>query len=169
LILFAAYAALIWFAALRFRRRWQGFVIVVTGGLLTWFVMKALEAIGVGGGGFSLLLMGETAIIVAVGLFICVLPRKPDFAHCHFCEYDFRGLDSQDGRFVCPECGNPPDGWASVRKRRAAAFAAMPATIAPLNGVNVAMAVRAEAAALAERTDGGTDGQAAGAPEARPH
>ena len=145
MVLFAVYAAIIWYIAMRNRRRWQGFVIVLVGGMLTWFLMKSVGYLGLGEGGFSLLMMFETGIIWGVGFFICVLPRALTFPHCDYCKYDFRGLESTDPLFVCPECGNPADGWAAVRKRRAAAFAAMGRNIAPLNGKDVSARVRSDA------------------------
>lgn len=116
-ILFAVYAVVVWFFALRYRRRWPAFVMVPVAALAVFWLNAALTRVGLAAGGFNLLLLGEAAIVLIGGLFIAFLPRPPAHPHCHYCHYDLRGHDDfNTATFVCPECGHPADGYASLRR-----------------------------------------------------
>ncbi|MGQ0628769.1 MAG: hypothetical protein ACT4PL_11800 [Phycisphaerales bacterium] len=125
MILFAVYAVFVWYLAMRYRRRWLGFAIVLVGAALCLLLAKALMKFDTFlGGGPRLvqhLIWGESALVLVVGLFVASLPRPPSGRHCAYCWYDLRGLESESGGStasagpgaepVCPECGEPLLGW----------------------------------------------------------
>lgn len=151
MILFVIYAVVVCFGAMRFRRQWPGFVIPPVGAMLLYILVPVLQSLNLGDLGIQLLLAAEAALILIVGLFIALLPRRPRYPHCPYCHYDLRGhglagkTAEQRSTTLCPECGNPVDGYASVRKRRAEFFASVD-SIAPLNGRELAGQLRAERA-----------------------
>ena len=157
MILFAAYALIILYGAARYRRRPTGFAIALLGGLLPLALVPLMHMVKLGDGSFFLLVIAECAIVMGLGVVIASLPRRPAHIHCQYCHYDLRGLEHLSVRTsVCPECGMPLDGFASVRKRRATVFAqahddaarqAQP--IAPLNGRPVAAEARSASAGSA--------------------
>jgi hypothetical protein len=146
----------IWFLALRFRRRWQAFAIVPAASLAIYLLVPVLRQISAADVGIYLLLGAEAAVVLVVGLFIAVLPRPPAHPHCHYCQYDMRGLHGHRSDQLCPECGMPADGYASVRRQRAKVFAAA-TNVQPVNGRNLAAEMRSLAAAKSQRPVGTSD------------
>ncbi|HBS29828.1 MAG TPA: hypothetical protein DEB06_10365, partial [Phycisphaerales bacterium] len=105
--LFVLYAAIIWLAVYRFRRRWQGFVILLCGAGAIWLVADWLFGRPARGGqvavsnGLAMAYFYE-ASIVGIGLFLVLQSRRaPVFERCPKCRYDLRGNTTG----VCPECG----------------------------------------------------------------
>lgn len=105
MILFAVYAVVVWFLAMRWRRTFLGFVVpiaavllavAVTGLLRIWLIEVAYVQL-------SLLMWAEAIIVGGIGLFIACLPRRPQGQYCPWCWYDTRGLGSDIK--ICPECG----------------------------------------------------------------
>lgn len=106
---FAAYAMLVWYAAAKWRRRWESFAWVGAGlaglVLVAWLhyclndwthgriYLRVLQ----------IFLYPYTALVGAVGVYIACLPRRPAESRCFTCDYDMTGLDRAD--VVCPECG----------------------------------------------------------------
>lgn len=113
---FVCYALLVWFPIVRWRRRWQAFVVLAAGiaGLLliSWFHWK----LGIWTHGhiriemLQALMYPYTALVAMVGLFIACLPRPEPRGRrdglCHACGYNLAGLSLAPGA-PCPECGTP--------------------------------------------------------------
>ncbi|MBX3357554.1 MAG: hypothetical protein KF745_03915 [Phycisphaeraceae bacterium] len=111
MILLAIYAVFIWFLASRWRRSWRSVAVVVAGvaaiaapvHLLSLYDKHALFGV-LRSELFSVLLWPYAGTVLAVGLFICVLPRRvPGDGYCRVCGYDLHGLDPRG--LMCPECG----------------------------------------------------------------
>ena len=125
MFLFAIYAVLVWYAAARWRRRWQSFAWVAAGLLgLVVVAWLHLELNRWSGGRlrvqvFQSLLYPFTLFVGAIGLYIACLPRAVRSAlHCRACEYELSGLDEPVE--MCPECGTPHvAGSPLTRVRRA--------------------------------------------------
>ena len=118
MILFPAFAALVWFAALRWRRTVRGFAAVAAGLAIILMVAYFHQRLGdwvefeIFRPEFQLVLRSYAGILTAVGLYICVLPRRPADdstarVPCAKCGYELEGLAVEHpgelGR--CPECG----------------------------------------------------------------
>ena len=121
MIVFALYAACVWYLALRYRRHWAGFAISIAAALGVALLTKVLPA-WMERPGFipmSILLWGEAAMVGGIGLFIASLGRTPaSTLPCPRCGYDLRGLPAATP--VCPECGTgilPGAGHARPRTR----------------------------------------------------
>lgn len=113
MILFVVYAVLVWYGALRFRRRWEGYGSVVAG--IVGCVAVALFHIQLNQwtqGRIFLpvlqsLLYPYAAMVAMVGFFIASLPRSAaerGVRPCRHCGYDLDGLEDEHG-LTCPECG----------------------------------------------------------------
>lgn len=108
-MLFVVYAALVWWAALAWRRRWLGFGAVVLGVLGVWFVARFYVWIGGLLGiertdSFMILLAPFGVIVGVLGLYIACLPVRRESA-CRKCGYSLIGLEPEKGLLICPECG----------------------------------------------------------------
>lgn len=108
--LFVGYAMLVWVFAARHRRQVAGFTVVLLGliGLvgLNWLHSMLNEW---SGGSINLpvlraIMYPYSALVVAVGLFIAVLPRR-SLTGCYRCAYELDGLEVVGGAVMCPECG----------------------------------------------------------------
>ncbi len=121
MILFALYAAAIWFLALRFRRRVAGFAIAIGAGVgvaaLTKVLPQWMDRRGMIP--MSILLWGEAVMVAGIGVFIASLPRTPPgTTPCGTCGYDLRGLGGYgSGSPVCPECGTSIPAIAEAKQR----------------------------------------------------
>ncbi len=111
MMLFPAYALVVWYFAMKWRRMWRGFAAVLIGTLGVHFVALLYMKIGMLVGiarveSMLLLLYPFAAIVGVVGLYLALLPRV---AHesCRRCGYSLHGLEARarDGLIVCPECG----------------------------------------------------------------
>jgi hypothetical protein len=106
--LFVAYAMLVWYWALRFRRSWLGFACVVLGlvgvglvGYAHWELNKWTN------GRICLpvlqsLLYPYGVLVLIVGVFIASLPARYCGTQCRACGYDLTGLETEHR--ACPEC-----------------------------------------------------------------
>lgn len=108
-MLFVVYAALVWWAALAWRRRWLGFLAVALGVLGVWFVARFYLWIGALMGiertdSFMILLAPFGVIVGVIGAYIACLPVRREGA-CRKCGYSLHGLEPDAGLLVCPECG----------------------------------------------------------------
>lgn len=111
MMLFPAYALVVWFFAMKWRRMWRGFAAVAVGTLGVHFVATLYIKIGLMLGmsrveSMLLLLYPFAAIVAVVGLYLAMLPRVAHEA-CRRCGYSLHGLEerSNDSIIVCPECG----------------------------------------------------------------
>jgi hypothetical protein len=114
MFLFVLYAVMSWYFAAKYRRMWRGGFSVIASllGLILigWLHIKLSQWTK---GTVSLpmmqmLLYPYAIMVVAVGVFLIVLPRRIDQpGHCQMCGYDLEGLEIMPGRvwLVCPECG----------------------------------------------------------------
>lgn len=114
MMIFVLYAAVVWYAAARWRRTWWSFA-VVTGGLLViigfilaqdWISLAiGFRLVGVMVNG---LLYPFAVLLGLVGYYIALIPRPPGegaSVPCEHCGYDLVGMENPAG--VCPECGQP--------------------------------------------------------------
>lgn len=112
MILFVIYAALAWFAAMRWRRTLAAFaaVLAAVGGLVLLAGFHLLLNQWTGGRiflpGLQMMLYPYTVLVGLIGVYLACLPRSIPAASCRACEYDLRGLAAD--RAVCPECGRAP-------------------------------------------------------------
>ncbi len=103
-----AYAVLVWYGALRWRRNWRGVIAVVLGVLgvvVVGFLHYKLNEWTHGRvylRVLQVLLYPYGVLVAAVGFFIAALPRVYAGAQCRSCGYDLRGLETDER--VCPEC-----------------------------------------------------------------
>lgn len=114
------YAVVLWFLAARFRRMWQGILIVsIAIGLLALLGTTAIEhedrwIIGprasrmpewwrYGSKQLLILLIPYTILVGGVAVFLVSLPRPRLKMSCRKCSYDLSGLNPLG--LVCPECG----------------------------------------------------------------
>lgn len=119
MILFPLYAAIVWAVAFAWRRTWGGALAVIAGSAAIVVLMRGLQVLGLGGGGFLLLLIAESVVVGVIGLAIVLAPRRPEYPHCFRCGHDLRGLDALVLR--CPECGTPRQDTAEGRVGKPAA------------------------------------------------
>jgi len=153
LILFAVYAVVVWAFAFRWRRELRGFAAVIVGSLAAagmgmlipsiqrWLFQVDPNLIGAADP-LKILLLAESALVLAGGLLIVVLPKPPAFPHCAYCHYDLRG--HEPGQNVCPECGNSRLGFPPPRRyRRAASMLARGAAVEQPGVINPATSVPA--------------------------
>ena len=123
MILFAVYAVVVWWMAMRHRRTLAGFAIAALCALPVLLAARYAPVLGVIGSGsaaprtpgrgmegLQILLFAEAVVVAGVALFIACLPRPPSGRHCGYCWYDLSGLDTDTD--VCPECGTPRAGYA---------------------------------------------------------
>lgn len=122
-IVFAIYAAIVWWQVAKHRRTLAGFVIAFVGAGFaagfTWVLGVLLQSIAssqIDAGRavtikpyqlapLWILMWAEVIIVGSVGLFIASLPRRPAGVHCRHCWYETHGLPAAPGGAVCPECG----------------------------------------------------------------
>jgi len=108
-MLFVAYAGIVWWAALAWRRRWLGFAAVGLGVLGVWFVARFYIWVGALLGNdrtdsFMILMAPFGVIVGVVGAYISCLPVRRESA-CRKCGYSLIGLEPENELLVCPECG----------------------------------------------------------------
>lgn len=105
---FVIYAALVWWAGYRWRRRWLGFGSVILGFLglvglavLHWRLSELTHGriyLPV----LQVLLYPYTLMVAAGGFFMAAMPKMLPF-RCASCGYDLEGLEGDLA--ICPECG----------------------------------------------------------------
>lgn len=103
---------MVWYLAMRWRRRWRGAVAVGLGVLGLAVVGATLHAADRQMQGalrstvVGLIFWPYVGVVLAVGAFIVLLPRRTYASgRCWTCGYDLEGLSPEDLR--CPECGTP--------------------------------------------------------------
>lgn len=106
---FVVYAVGIWYAAARWRRRWQAFAWIAAGFLGLVCVAWLHYRLNIWTHGkiylpvLRSMLYPYTALVVVVGLYIACLPRGNRLDGCCFaCGYNLAGLALP---VKCPECG----------------------------------------------------------------
>lgn len=158
---FVVYAVGIWYAAARWRRRWQSFAWVAAGLFGCVFVAWLHTRLNIYTHGkiylpiLRSLLYPYTGLVVVVGLYIACLPRGNRFhGCCPWCKYDLAGLPRPA---KCPECGRVT--VAEVR----------PASSAPADWFNaVEVKPSWEGQRLVNRAAGATPARPAAPPPAIP-
>lgn len=114
---FVVYALAVWYAAFRWRRRWESFASVGAGLIGLMVVAWLHSLLGAWSDGriqvavFQSMLYPYAGLVVLVGLYLARLPQllRPA-VRCLNCDYDMRGLEDEP-EVLCPECGrrlNPP-------------------------------------------------------------
>lgn len=113
------YAVLTWYCAGIWRRRWPAFVAVGLSAFVLFALARLLSAwsdqipwsyrMGM------VLFWPYAALVVGIGLYIALLPRRPGPGDCQRCHYSLEGLDPID--LSCPECGEPFRGPGSSHEK----------------------------------------------------
>lgn len=110
LILFPAYAFLVWYACLRWRRQLMGVAALVLGvmliALLAQFDLTIRRALHLHDDGplFRFMLYSEGVIVGMVGAILVLVPSHPAAVQpCRRCGYELHGLEVANP--TCPECG----------------------------------------------------------------
>lgn|GEM_PF-7023450 len=115
MLFFPAYAFLVWYFAVRHRRRALGFAAVGLGviGIVLVSLLHAKLRDWSGGTirieSAQFLLYTYGVLVFGLGVFLVALPRAPrdrrlELGCCLACGYDLRGLDTELDH-LCPECG----------------------------------------------------------------
>ncbi|MFO0831897.1 MAG: hypothetical protein U0637_08635 [Phycisphaerales bacterium] len=109
-LLFPAYAVLIWYLCVRFRRQVWGFVslafgltFVATLATLQHRLRASFDLDGFVFTHLDFLLWVEFAAIGLVGIFLLCLPTHAAASPCRACGYELDGLEHDNP--MCPECG----------------------------------------------------------------
>lgn len=109
---FVAYAFLIWYWCVRWRRRWPAFASVAAGACGVALVGFFHYRLNVWTGGkiflpvLQSILYPYGVMVVAVGMYISCLPARRPEVHCRRCHYDLEGLHEDEiDSPRCPECG----------------------------------------------------------------
>lgn len=101
------YAALTWYFAMRWRREWPSFLAVGLSALFLYLAILMIEAwrehIPAEARGGMVLVYPYSVLVIGIGLYICVMPRRMTETECRRCRYELNGLDPVD--LKCPECG----------------------------------------------------------------
>lgn len=101
------YAALTWYFAMRWRREWPSFLAVALSALFLFLAIQMIEAwrerIPPEARGGMVLVYPYSVLVIGIGLYICVMPRRVSETQCRRCRYELSGLDPVD--LKCPECG----------------------------------------------------------------
>lgn len=124
MIILPLYALYIWFLAFRWRRTWRGYAVGAAGGLAVLILAivgdKYFGGVSDKVDRFDLMKVifwAEGAAVFFVGTIIASAPRGDGRVRCLYCRYDLSG-HAHEQIPVCPECGMPADGFASMRSRR---------------------------------------------------
>lgn len=109
MFVFPLYAAIVWYACYRYRRRFLGYAAYAAGVLgivlLLWVDVRLTRWVFNQPAAPSLLLMlsAEAGLVGLVGAFIVFSPRHRAVLPCRDCGYELDGLDEPNP--TCPECG----------------------------------------------------------------
>lgn len=109
MFVFVLYAALVWYAAIRWRRSWLGLLCVLAGLAGVALIAFAHIKLNQWTHGriylpvLQVLLYPYGALILMIGLFILTIPRIYAGSQCRKCGYELKGLETHVRR--CPECG----------------------------------------------------------------
>lgn len=107
---FVLYAILVWYLAIRWRRRVRGMLALIAGmaGIVVMGYFHALLSRWTDGAVYlpllQIMLYPYGLLVGGAGLFMLCLPRHRPVAYCKGCGYDLAGLDPEIDR--CPECGS---------------------------------------------------------------
>lgn len=124
MIILPLYALYIWYLAFRWRRTWRGYAVGAAGGLAV--LLLAIVGDKYFGGVsdkvdrfdlMKVIFWAEGAAVFFVGTIIASAPRSDGRVRCLYCRYDLSG-HAHEQIPVCPECGMPADGFASMRSQR---------------------------------------------------
>lgn len=129
MLLFVAFAVLVWYGAFSGRRRAGGFAAIAAG-LLILLTINALHLHVAQAFGyerfvpvFRVLLYPYIVMVTAVGLFLVFLPidLPRGELHCRACRYDLSDLKLEvTTGSPCPECGATLAEAATIKGRRTA-------------------------------------------------
>lgn len=144
MVFLLAYAFAVWYIAFRYRRRWPAFVAVFASlqpvGMLTY---ASVNHLSVRLDGEELVIYGlagaYAALLLSLGLFIAIQPRRGPEHACRACDYDLHGNTSG----LCPECGLPLDDQRRFVRLRHGPQAAQPPD-GPESSLGVRLATSSE-------------------------
>jgi hypothetical protein len=116
MFIFVVYAMAVWFAAFRWRRRWESLAAIGLGatGLVIVAWLHYLLAVWSEGdirlAVLQSMLYPYAGLVIGVGLYLAAMPQRlASPIRCLGCNYDMHSLDEPDA--LCPECGrrlHPP-------------------------------------------------------------
>ncbi len=121
MILFAAYAIIVWYACAKRRRTWMAFVYVMLGAAGLTLVAYFHWRLNIWTNGriyfrvLQAMLYPYAALVIGISMFIACLPAGVAESHCVQCRYDLDGI-AEDAA-LCPECGVRFQPDALIRER----------------------------------------------------
>ncbi len=126
MFLFVAYALLVWFAALRWRRRLAGLAAIVASMFVLHLVNlvhgDVARAFGYDANIFRGLMYPYMGLVAAIGLYLFSFPRElpRGRVHCRACWFDLSDHEELTPDTPCPECGTTQTEAKSLKGRRTA-------------------------------------------------
>ncbi|MEO1534932.1 MAG: hypothetical protein AAFS11_05160 [Planctomycetota bacterium] len=126
MFLFVAYALIVWYAALRYRRRAAGIACIIAAmfGLHLFNLVHGdiARTFGYDENIFRGLMYPYMGLVAAIGLYLFSFPRElpRGLVHCRACWFDLSDHEELTPDTPCPECGTTPAEALSRKGRRIA-------------------------------------------------
>lgn len=126
MFMFVVYALLVWYAALRWRRRSAGILTIAAAmfGLHLFNLVHGdiARAFGYDADIFRGLMYPYMGLVAVIGLYLYSFPRElpRGRVHCRACWFDLSDHEELDADTPCPECGTTPAEARSFKGRRTA-------------------------------------------------
>ncbi len=126
MFLFVIYALFVWYAALRWRRRVAGFVVILTSlfGMHLFNMVHGdiADRFGYDENIFRGLMYPYMVLVAGVGFYLFLFPRElpRGRVHCRACWFDLSDHEDLTPDTPCPECGTTAIEAKTRKGRRAA-------------------------------------------------